>query len=162
MKYVELNATVNNISGVISGQAYLRLLPRLAPGLPAGARAFATDPQHYDFYSRRCVKDLTIDALSFRGDDGQLTIEITFGHNCWKHEENLVITYSGVSTSELRLEDGTSNWTNLKPVILDEVLPHDHGCTHEIACRAGTLTIVSTDLVASWVPANCPQQPTAR
>lgn len=157
MRYVELNATVNDISGVISAQTYLRLLPQMAPGLPPGARTFATDPQHYDFYSRRCVKDLTIDDLSVRdGDDGRLTIEVAFGHNCWKHEENLLITYSGVSTYEVRSEDGTSGWKNLKPVILDEVLPHDLGCSHEIACLAGTLTIVSTDLAASWVPAACP------
>jgi hypothetical protein len=162
MRYVELNATVNNVSGVISAQAYLELLPQLVRRLPTGARAFATNPQHYDFYSRRCVKDLTIDNLSFQRDDGQQTIEITFGHNCWKHEENLVITYSGVSSYELRPEDGTSDWTNLGQVILDEVLPHNHGCSHEIACRAGTLTIVSTDFAASWIPANCPEQPTAR
>lgn len=162
MKYVELNATVNNISGVISAQAYLKLLSQMAPELPAGARAYATDLQHYDFYSRRCVKDLTIEHLSFRSNDDQLTIEIAFGHNCWKHEENLVITYSGVSAYKLRPEDDTSSWKNLKPVILDEVLPHDLGCSHEIACLGGTLTIVSTDLVASWIPANCPKQPTAR
>jgi hypothetical protein len=158
MRYVELSATVNDVSGVISAQTYLRLLPQMAPGLPSGARAFATDPQHYDFYSRRCVKDLTIDDISVRGgDDGQLTIEVAFGHNCWKHEENLLITYSGVSTYELRSEDGAGRWQNLKPVILDEVLPHDLGCSHEIACLAGALTIVSTDLVASWVPADCPE-----
>lgn len=162
MRYVELNATVNNITGVISPQAYLEVLPQIAPGLPAGARAFATDPQHYDFYSQRCVKDLTIDDIAFRGENGQLTIEIELGHNCWKHEENLVITYAGVSGYEMRPEDGTNSWTDLKPVILDEILPHDRGCRHEIACRRGTLTITSTDLVASWVPANCPEQPTER
>lgn len=162
MRYVKLSATVNNISGVISARAYLELLPQLASHLPAGARAFATDPRHYDFYSRRCVKDLTIDDVSFQDDDGQQAIEIAFGHNCWKHEENLTITYSGVSSYELRPEEATSDWTNLGSVILDEVLPHDHGCSHEIAYRGGTLTIVSTDLVATWVSANCPEQPTAQ
>lgn len=159
MRHVDLNATVNNLSGVISAQAYLKLLPHLAPELPAGARAYATDPGHYDFYSRRCVKDLTIDRLSFRSQEDQLTLEIAFGHNCWKHEENLVLTYPGVSGYQLRPTDGTSRWTSLHSVILDEVLPHDHGCSHEIACLGGTLTIVSADLAASWVPADCPNLP---
>lgn len=29
-------------------------------------------------------------------------------------------------------------WTNLHTVILDEILPHPRGCTHEIAFRPGT------------------------
>jgi hypothetical protein len=43
MKCVELNAIVNNISGVISALAYLQLLPQFAPTLPAES---ASMPEH--------------------------------------------------------------------------------------------------------------------
>ena len=50
--------------GYLSPLDYLAALPELAPKLPPGARAFATDPQHYDFSSRRCVKDLTLGPIT--------------------------------------------------------------------------------------------------
>jgi hypothetical protein len=37
-------------------------------------------------------------------------------------------------------------------------LPHEHGCTHEIACLSGSLVISCGDLVASWVYADCPER----
>jgi hypothetical protein len=44
----------------IDPRGYLDRLPELAGALPPGARAFATDPAHYDFSGGRCVKDLTL------------------------------------------------------------------------------------------------------
>jgi hypothetical protein len=38
-------------------------------------------------------------------------------------------------------------------VILDEILPYPDGCTHELACRPGTLVVACRDLVAEWVAA---------
>jgi hypothetical protein len=43
----------------------------------------------------------------------------------------------------------------LGDVVLDEVLPHEGGCTHEIACRPGTLVVACRDLVAVWEPVDC-------
>lgn len=48
--------------------------------------------------------------------------------------------------------------THLHDVILDEVLPDTHGCRHEFACLAGSLTITCQDLTAVWTPSNCPEQ----
>ncbi|MFF0855017.1 hypothetical protein ACWDU8_21910 [Streptomyces sp. NPDC003388] len=41
-------------------------------------------------------------------------------------------------------------------MILDEMLPAPAGCTHEPARRPGTLVVACRDLVAEWVPADCP------
>jgi hypothetical protein len=152
-------------AGVIDPTAYLARLPALAEQLPSGARAFATDPGHYDFTGRRCVKDLTPHEVR-RADDG---IELRLRHGCWKHDEDLVVRYTGVSRFQAAAVDvmdagggGVAmdgDVSALGEVILDEVLPHPHGCTHEIACRPGTLVVVCRDLVAEWVAADCPEAP---
>ncbi|MFD9477597.1 hypothetical protein [Streptomyces nojiriensis] len=156
MEYIDLNAQVGNQSGVLSPARYLEQLPSLADGLPAGARDFATDPEHYDFSGRRCVKDLEIQHVRGAGaDDRQM--EIRFRHNCWKHDEDLVIRYTGVSRFDAgSAEDGDGDWAELGTVILDEVLPHRNGCSHEIALWNGSLAVVCRDLVATWTEADCP------
>ncbi|NUP46230.1 MAG: hypothetical protein HOW97_02790 [Catenulispora sp.] len=154
MKYVDLDATVNGQSGVISPTAYLAELPNL--DLPTEAHAFATDPNHYDFYSQRCVKDLQLEATRFNDE----ALDLHFRHNCWKHEEDLHIAYRGVS-SLILATDPEESWLG-NTVVLDEILPHPLGCSHEIGFRTGTLTIICRDLTATWVPANCPDQPTSR
>ncbi|MDR6974187.1 hypothetical protein J2X68_000865 [Streptomyces sp. 3330] len=81
-------------------------------------------------------------------------MEVEFRHNCRKHERDLLIRYAGVSRFIVDPADedrGTDIWT----VILDEILPHRDGCSHEIACWDGTLTIVSRDLQATWTETTC-------
>ncbi|MFF3667551.1 hypothetical protein [Microtetraspora malaysiensis] len=97
MKYVNPNATINGLDGVLDPSEYVRQLPALAPDLPVGARAFATDAGHYDFSSRRCVKDLALGRVTVTEDDAGMRLDIGFRHNCWKHEEDLSIGYVGVS-----------------------------------------------------------------
>jgi hypothetical protein len=154
MQYINLDAQVGNLSGVISPARYLERLPSLADDLPVGARGFATAPEHYDFYSKRCVKDLEVQYIrTVRADDQQM--EIQFRHNCWKHDEDLVIRYAGVSRFDAAgIED--NDWADLGTVILDEVLPDQNGCSHEIAFGNGSLIIVCRDLVATWTEADCP------
>ncbi|MER7581915.1 hypothetical protein [Kitasatospora sp. NPDC097691] len=159
MRYVDVNATMGGLTGVISPTDYLEQLPSFAEALPAGARAFATDGEHYDFYGKRCVKDLTLELVRF-GDPGageNDEVELRFRHNCWKHEEDLIIRYTGVSAFEVDAPAGPE-WTNLGTVILDEILPHDRGCTHEVAFRPGTLTVTCRDLTATWVDTRCPDK----
>ncbi|MFE5804786.1 hypothetical protein [Streptomyces sp. NPDC056491] len=81
-------------------------------------------------------------------------IEIRFRHNCWKHDEDLIIRYTGVSACDVDAPAGPA-WTNLDTVILDEILPHPRGCTHEIAFRPGTLTMTCRDLTPTWVDTPC-------
>lgn len=143
--------------GVIDPRPCLERLPVPAERLPPGARAFATDAGHYDFSGRRCVKDLKPGSVRRIGDG---EIEIRFGHNCFKHDEDLLVRYTGVSRFRLNVRDvdarGEVILDELEEVILDEVLPHPDGCTHEIACRAGTLIVACGDLRAEWVAADCP------
>ncbi|MEU5959068.1 hypothetical protein [Streptomyces sp. NPDC047525] len=156
MEYINLDAQVGSVSGVISPARYLERLPSLADGLPAGARGFATAPEHYDFCSKRCVKDLEVQYIRTIGADDQ-QMEIQFRHNCWKHEEDLVIRYAGVSSFDAGGVEN-NNWAYLGTVILDEVLPHQNGCSHEIAFWNGSLTVVCRDLVATWTEAGCPDR----
>src|SRR5215470_11302016 len=67
MEYVVVEWQGN---GVLSHDPtpYLAELPRLRGLLPPGAREFACDPAHYDFYSARCVKDLKFGHLRLVDD----------------------------------------------------------------------------------------------
>ncbi|GAA3509914.1 hypothetical protein FHR32_001981 [Streptosporangium album] len=86
-------------------------------------------------------------------------MQLGFRHNCWKHEEDLTIRYTGVTRFTLQTASDMPRVTRLGEVILDEVLPHPDGCAHEIACHTGSTTIVCRDLTATWVEASCPDQP---
>lgn len=151
MEYVNLDAQVAGLSGVLDPAPYLSHLPSISGYLPPGAWAFATDTDHYDFHSRRCVKDLTLRAV--RGAGGA-EMEVEFQHNCWKHDQDLLIRYTGVSSFVIDPVD-ENRGTDLGTVILDETLPHRDGCSHEIACWDGTLTIVCRDFRATWTEALC-------
>jgi hypothetical protein len=70
-------------------EASLRQLPSLGKSLPEGARRSATDPDHYDFFGQRCVKDLKPVVLTPREAGGTRWLELRLRHNCWKHEEDL-------------------------------------------------------------------------
>ncbi|MFF7449659.1 MULTISPECIES: hypothetical protein [unclassified Streptomyces] len=95
MAYVHLGVQVGELSGVLDPSRYLERLPSISGDLPSGARSFAMETGHYDFHSRRCVKDLTLRAV--RGLGGE-EIEVEFQHNCWKHDRDLAICYVGVSS----------------------------------------------------------------
>ncbi|MFD9123378.1 hypothetical protein [Kitasatospora sp. NPDC059571] len=152
MKFVDVNGRIGQLGGVISPLRYLARLPEISDGLPPGARAFATDADHYDFAGKRCVKDLMLHHLVLP-DDHRGDAVAHFRHNCWKHEEDLVIRYTGVT--DLALDSPNADRTGLGPVILDEILPHEHGCTHETAFRPGTLIVTARDLTATWIEATC-------
>jgi hypothetical protein len=123
VKYVDLDGRDGDITGILDPRPYLAKLPELVDRLPSGARAFATDPGHYDFFGKRCVKDLKPQQVRRIGDE---EIEIRFGHNCWKHDEDLVVRYEGVSRFQVDVLD-VCDVAALGEVILDEVLPHKGG-----------------------------------
>ncbi|MFH9426527.1 hypothetical protein [Streptomyces sp. NPDC017529] len=110
-----------------------------------------------DFSSKRCVKDLELQHIRGVGADDQ-RVEIQFRHNCWKHDEDLVIRYADVSNFDAG-STGDDDWTVLGTVILDEILPHQNGCSHEIGFWNGSLSVVCRDLVATWTETDCPSNP---
>jgi len=159
VKYVRIPTPAAGQDMAIDANTYLESLPQLAPSLPAGARAFATDLGHYDFFGPRCVKDLKFGDLTFDNAEEETIVVITFRHNCWKHEEDLTVRYTGVHDVSANV-DMRSHWRRMQPeVILDEILPHPHGCSHEIAMHGGSIFITCRDLTADWADADCPDKP---
>lgn len=135
---------------VMDPAQYLAELVNLRDELPAAAYDFASDAGHYDFYGSRCVKDLTLS--TFRMSNGsELGLEIHFDPNKWKHDAALAIAYEQVSSVVMSATgSGPVGPTLLGSVILDEVLPHSGGVSHELAFHGGTLKIVCRDLKARW------------
>ncbi|MDA2811071.1 hypothetical protein O4J56_10525 [Nocardiopsis sp. RSe5-2] len=147
MKYVEAYRTGDG-SYWSNPQVYLERLPELVPDLPEGARAFASEAGHYNYYSRRCVKDLKLARVDLPlGDDAPLRLR--FAPNPFKHDAGLTLTYTGAEAFTVDSDDG-DGLVGLGDVMLDEVLPAAEGCTHEIAFRWGRVTIACTDLHAEW------------
>ncbi|WP_084966030.1 hypothetical protein [Thermoactinospora rubra] len=151
MEYVRVHTTPAR--NEIDPLPYLDVLPELAPRLPPGAREFATDPDHYDFYSQRCVKDLALERITI--NEGDAYIELGFRHNCWKHEEDLTIRYQGVTHYESTVSTGVIAWSVL---VLDEILPHPDGCRYEMALNSGFVALTCQDLTATWTEAICPDK----
>ncbi|MER5968134.1 hypothetical protein ABT112_00040 [Streptomyces sp. NPDC002055] len=154
MQYVDLDAVRGTCTGVIDPTPYMEQLPELVDRLPPGARAFAADPDHYRFSGTRCTKDLQFQQLTVPSAECP-DYRIHFRHNCWKHDEDLIVRYTEVT--EIRIDIPEAPELGLPgTVILDEILPHAYGCSHEVAFRPGTLYIVCRDLTATWVAADCP------
>ncbi|GAB3839787.1 hypothetical protein ACFPIJ_34470 [Dactylosporangium cerinum] len=139
-------------------RAYLAALPQLAGDLPPGAARFATDPDHYDLAGLRCVKDLSIGELEH---DEPGTARIRFTGNPWKHDEDLVVQYTGVI--HLHVEPGEPTSVSgpgpIGSIMLDEILPDPGGCRHEIAGHNGRAVVVCADLTATWHRVPRPDDP---
>lgn len=132
---------------------YVNRLDALKKDLPTGAKEFATDPSHYDFHSERCVKDLRLSRMEMSGTNAG-NLEVTFSPNPWKHASGLVIEYSGVRCIEI--SQGSYPWgqdEGYGTVLLDEILPSETGCSHEIALSVSMIRVECTDLVARWLEA---------
>ncbi|MEY9860045.1 hypothetical protein ABH935_005681 [Catenulispora sp. GAS73] len=146
MKYVSIE------DGVLSAQAYLAALPQLAEELPPGARAFATDPAHYDFYSRRCVKDLALGPITHEIEFEAVDVQIILKSSGLKHDEWLVLRYADVSNLALDVAPPSTEYgARFESLALDEIVPHPYGCAHEIAFWDSSVRVVCRDLTAEWV-----------
>ncbi len=118
----------------------------------------ATDPQHYNFDAQRFVKNLKPQRVISGETNGVAWLELQLRHNCWRHEEDLSIRYHGVRNLVLDPPREDMDVTGLREVFLDEILPHEHGCSHEIACLGGSLLVICDDMTAIWVEADCPER----
>jgi hypothetical protein len=127
--------------------AYQAILPSLARSLPPGARAFALDPQHYDFGSDRGVHDLWFRSLTL--DDPGGSASLSFGAGRVNPVDVLSLVYSGlVSVAVDRERDPGIGW--LGSLLLDELRPSPEGFVHEFAMTGGSLLIVARDVEAAW------------
>ena len=160
MELVRVTTTIDGWpSTLLDPAAYLEALPGLSGQLPAGALRFASDPDHYDFASGRCVHDLRFAGFTMKeAGSSMLTATLLLRGNPSKHRESLTIGYQNVQSMDLRSEppgEHTRVWPEsprLGDVQLDEVLPHPAGCSHEIALTGGTIVILASDLRARWEP----------
>jgi hypothetical protein len=125
---------------------YLDRLASLGELLPPGARSFVLSPEHFDFSSDRCVKDLGFGSLELgpRGE-GRFVLD----PHPLKHSLSLRINYVGVRDIRL-VNDGLDNPFGLGRLLLDEVLPIDGGMTHEMAFTGGSIRIAAADLNSFW------------
>ncbi|WP_129307504.1 hypothetical protein [Streptomyces sp. L2] len=150
MKYVKAEWNPSLPGFHTDPSEYLRELSVLQGGMPPGAREFALEPGHYSFRSRRCVKDLELSAVSIPvRKQGRLTI--TFSPNDWKHDNGLTIEYLGVTHFSIDREQSI-DWMESETIVLDEILPHPDGCSHEIALSDSSITVHCADLLAIWGP----------
>lgn len=148
MKYIKADWDDEFHGFAVDPARYLAELPRLAPALPPGARAFVMEPGHYRFGSVRCVKDLELAEVRVATDRSG-TVVLRFAPNQWKHEEGLVIRYTRVTRFSVDYHHGI-DWMAADTLVLDEVLPDPVGCRHEIALTDGTITVHGEDLEATW------------
>lgn len=129
---------------------YLAVLPQVAASLPPGAPAFATDPDHFDFYGVRCVKDLEFGGTEYQVGEESVSITLTLLPNPFKHDETLVIKYSDVTSFVLEVDERPEIGPRFGSLALDEILPHEAGCSHEIEFLNGRVTVICADLEATW------------
>lgn len=139
---------------IIDPTEYLGILKGVAPRLPPGARAFATDAQHYDFYSPRCVKDLSVLSLECLDSGESVDVRLHLKANPSKHDADLLLDYFACAKVTLEVKPSRPlGHHRLGQVVLDELLPEPEGCRHEIAFTGGVLALVSRDVRARWVAA---------
>lgn len=150
MKYVRVEPLSDMYGYLHDPQKYLAELPNFLGDLPSGAAAFAASPGHYDFQDVQCIKDLTIGRLSFIDDGDQLSIEVYFEPNEWKHDDGLLIRYLDVYNFDVQVGERGQGHKRFGSVQLDEILPHASGCSHELVLTGGSIIVVCSDLVAIW------------
>ncbi|THV26496.1 hypothetical protein [Glycomyces paridis] len=145
MQHIDIQSHDHGFS--LDPTRYLDWLERWGDQLPRGAAAFATDPGHYAF-GDRCLKSLVLDSVRLDPlDDGGTGARLAFRAFAGPREPVLVIRYSGVTDFSVRRDPDTR--ANLE-VLLDELLPAESGCTHEIRLTIGSVLISCSDLDAEW------------
>ncbi|MFD5322956.1 hypothetical protein [Streptomyces sp. NPDC127092] len=148
MRFVEADWDAEWRGFRVDASRYLAELPRLAPELPPGARAFVMEPGHYRVGADRCVKDLELTGVRPATDKSGVLV-LDFAPNPWKHDEGLRIRYTGVTRFSVAYGHSI-DWMDHDTVLFDEVLPDPVGCVHEIALTDATVTVHCADLDAAW------------
>jgi hypothetical protein len=143
---------------LVDPQPYIDMLPDLKESIPAGAYRFVTDPEHYDFFSERSIKDLKIERLEVVDSFAVLGITLELAYNQLPNIPQLSIKYSDVSNLSIDVRSGFQirpDWINvgakrLGDILTDEIHPDAGGCIHVIEMIHGVVAITCGDLEALW------------
>ncbi|MEO3810871.1 hypothetical protein ABGB17_17870 [Sphaerisporangium sp. B11E5] len=149
MEFIKVERRSQIYGFSLDPRPYLLELPRLRAELPQGAWAFASDPEHYDFSSTRCVKDLSVGKICL-ADDGRLALDIDLEPNRWKHDAGLKLRYADVTKLVVDHAARGPEPKMLGNLLLDEIVPAPQGCSHELIFTGGSVLIVCADLEAVW------------
>lgn len=144
MQLIDIQNTDHGFS--LDPRRYLEWLERCGDQLPRGAAAFVSDPGHYAF-GDRCLKSLVLDSVSLGPSDGGSCAQLVFRAFAGDGKPVLVIRYLGITEFSVKLDPEAQS--NLE-VLLDEILPADSGCSHEIRLTVGSILISCRDLDAEW------------
>lgn len=152
MEFIDIQHTGHGF--FLDPTRYLDWLERCGDRLPPGAAALASDPGHYRF-GDRCLKSLVLDSASLEPGEGGTGARLVFRAFAGDGEPVLVIRYIGITEFSMTLDPETeANSGRALPgyleVLLDEILPADSGCSHEIRLTAGAILISCVDLEAEW------------
>lgn len=159
MKFVRVEAVVEDgwhKGYTLDPEPYLGELPAIQADLPEGARRFALDEDHYNFFGSRCIKDLKLNEVRLTDRNDSVSLKIRFSPNQFKHDRGLTIRYVNVTefstsvTAEPRKKNIWPETRRLGDVQLDELLPHRKGVSHELQMTGGSIWIVAEDLSYEW------------
>lgn len=157
MRYVKVELVCDPSPGYsLDADEYLAVLPEIQAELPEGARRFASDEEHYNFFGPRCVKDLKLSKATVSDSSDQISVEFEFAPNKFKHDHGLIVRYTDVAeltvhvTAPPRKADVWPDSRRLGDLQLDEILPHERGVSHEIKFIGGVIRVVASDLHAEW------------
>jgi hypothetical protein len=135
---------------------YLDRLDELAARLPPGARAFATYPEHYDYYAPdRCTKDLRLESWELVDTESvDARLELSYAVPLGTPDvSRLTLEYTSVCRVEFNSVDhGDADRHRLGHLLVDEVRPTPAGVVHELLFWSGGLTIECRDFVGVWHP----------
>lgn len=148
MRFVRVEWDTEYRGFFIDPGAYRQELPGLLGSLPPGAANYAAEPGHFDFGSRRCVKDLRLAEVSAPVDKSGV-LSLRFTPSPWKHDEGLLLRYAEVTRFTLDFERA-ADWMAVEAVLMDEVLPREGGCSHEIQLTDSRILVECADLTSTW------------
>lgn len=152
MRLIEIRRTDEGF--YIDPSRYLNQLGEISAQLPPGAAAFARDPGHYEFRDR-CMKDLHPTSVSIEMGSGSSTSTFIYSTPGKVRRPMLCIQYRDISDIRIRSHEGTEaagrETKKLGSVLLDELLPAEYGCTHEIICIFGSIFVSCADLEFQWI-----------
>jgi hypothetical protein len=142
----------------IDTSAYPEYLDSIRDRLPAGARAYAGAPWHYDFRHDRCVHDanvltLTLSGASFPENDPPkipASLELRL---MGSHRNGIAkFSYSGLAQTLFRVTLPSAE-QDFGDVLVDEISLNPAGLVvHEVVFEKATLIIEAADVEFAWEP----------